>query len=113
MNDFDRGEDAKTTVTLQDADGDTLDTAQFDRIWVKVSHKRFGTLVGAYNVGAATVTKEDPTSGGQISFTVPDNVTATAATGVYEYQIKTRDNDGDPMYRKFRGDCFYLKKAKT
>ena len=113
MNDFDRGEDAKTTVTLKDSAGDALDTAQFDRIWVKVSHKHLGTLIGAYNVGAATVTKEDPTAEGQISFTVADNVTATAALGVYEYQVKTRDDDGDPMYRKFRGDCFYLKKALT
>lgn len=113
MNDFDRGEDAKSTVTLQDSDGNALDTSQFDRIWVKVSHKLHGTLVGAYNVGAGTVTKESPASGGQISFTVPDTVTADAALGVYEYQIKTRDNDGDPMYRKFRGDCFYLKRAKT
>ena len=113
MNDFDRGENAKTTATLKDDDGNALDTAQFDRRWVKVSHKLNGTLIGAYNVGAGTVTKETPTSGGQITFTVPDTVTATAATGVYEYQVKTRDNDGSPMYRKFRGDCFYLKNALT
>lgn len=113
MNDFDRGEDAKSTVTLQDSAGTALDTAQFDRIWVKVSHKHLGTLVGAYNVGASTVTKVNPTTDGQISFTVPDTVTATAALGVYEYEVKTRDNDGDPMIRKFRGDCFYLKRAKT
>ena len=106
MNDFDRGEDAKSTITLQDSDGNALDTAQFDRIWVKVFHKHLGVLIGTYNVGASTVTKESPTANGQISFTVPDTVTATAALGVYEYQIKTRDNDGDPMYGKFRGDCF-------
>ena len=113
MNDFDRGDDAKTTVTLQDADGTDLDTAQFDRIWVKVSHKHLGTLIDAYNVGAATVTKGATSTDGEITFTVPDTVTATAALGVYEYQVKTRDNDGDPMYRTFRGDCFYLKNALT
>ena len=113
MNDFDRGEDAKSTVTLQDSDGNDLDTATFDRIWVKVFHKHLGTLIGSYNVGASTVTKESPTTGGLISFTVPDTVTADAALGVYEYQVKTRDNDGDPMFRKFRGDCFYLKKSRT
>lgn len=113
MNDFDRGENAYHTVTLKDDDGNALDTSQFDRIWVKIRHKHLGTEIGAYNVGATTVTKETPTSGGQITFTVPDSVTATAALGVYEYQVKTRDNDGDPMYRKFRGDCFYLKSALT
>jgi len=113
MNDFDRGEDAPTTVTLTDDDGTALDTAQFDRIWVKVRHKHLKTEIGAYNVGAGTVTKESPTTGGQITFTVPDTVTVSAALGVYEYQVKTRDDDGDPMYRKFRGDCFYLKNALT
>ena len=113
MNDFDRGEDAKSTVTLQNSSGTALDTASFDEIVVKVFHKHLGTQLGRYSVADSTVTKETPTSDGQISFTCLGSDTADAALGVYEYQVYTRDYDGDPPKLKFRGDLLYLKKAKT
>lgn len=113
MNDFDRGESAKTTVTLQNSAGSALDTGDFDEIVVKVSHKHLGTELGRYSVEDSTVTKESPSADGQISFTVLPSVTASAALGVYEYQVKTRDKDGDPKWRVFRGNCFYLKQALT
>jgi len=113
MNDFDRGEDAYITVTLQDSDSVDLDTAQFDEIIVKVFHKHLGTALGRYSKADSTVTEADDTTDGEIYFTVLGSTTASAAIGVYEYQIKTRDVDGTPIYRKFRGDCFYLKKALT
>ena len=49
----------------------------------------------------------------RIFFTVLGSTTASAATGVYEYQVNTRDYDGEPPKQKFRGDAFYLKKART
>lgn len=113
MNDFDRGEDAQNTVTLQNSSGTALDTANFGEIVVKVSHKHLGTELGRYSVADGMVTKEDPTSDGQITFTVLGSTTANAALGVYEYQVYTRDYDGSPPKQKFKGDCFYLKSAKT
>jgi len=113
MQDFDRGESIVQTVTLNDEDGNALDTGDFDTIVVKVSHKHLGSLLGRYSVADSTVTKESPTSDGQITFTVPDNVTASGALGVYEYQVKTEDASGSPRFRTFRGDCFYLKQART
>lgn len=113
MNDFDRGEDAKNTITLQNSSGTALDTADFNEIVVKVSHKHLGTALGRYSVADSTVTKEAPTSGGQISFTVLGSTTADAALGVYEYQVFTRDYNGSPPKQKFQGNCFYLKNALT
>ena len=113
MNDFDRGEDAYIVVTLQDSDSVDLDTAQFDDIIVKVTHKHLGTELARFSLQDSTVTAGSPTTDGEIMFTVLGSVTASAALGSYEYQIKTRDVDGTPIYRKFRGDCFYLKKALT
>jgi hypothetical protein len=114
MNNFDRGESAVITVTLQDENSADLDLANFDvDIVVKVYHKHLKTELGRYSVQDATVTKSDPTTDGEITFTIPDSTTATAALGVYEYQVRTEDADGSPQFRMFRGDCFYLKKALT
>lgn len=114
MNNFDRGETIVQTITLQDEDSVDLDLANFDvDIIVKVYHKYLGTELGRYSSQDGTVTLSDPTTDGEITFTIPDNVTATAALGVYSYQVKTEDADGSPQFRTFVGDCFYLKKALT
>lgn len=113
MNDFDKGESIVQTVTLNDSAGAALNTGDFDTIVVKVSHKHLKTLLGRYSVADSTVTKESPTTDGQITFTVPDNITAGGSLGVYEYQVKTEDADGSPRFRTFRGDMFYLKQART
>ncbi len=114
MNDYDRGESIEMTITLQDENDADLDLANFDvDIIVKVSHKYLKTELGRYSVQDSTVTKSDPTTDGEITFTIPDSTTASAALGVYEYQVKTEDADGSPQFRTFRGDCFYLKKALT
>jgi len=89
MNDFDRGEDAQITVTLQASSVD-LDLAQFDEIVVKVTHKYLKTLLGRYSVADGTVSESDPTTDGEITFTVLGSVTASAALGVYEYQVHKR-----------------------
>jgi len=113
LSDFDRGESIVITVTLNDSAGDALDTDDFDTIVVKVSHKHLKSLLGRYSVADSTITKESPTTDGQITFTIPDSVTATGPLGVYEYQVKTEDADGSPRFRTFRGDAFYLKQART
>lgn len=113
MNDFDRGESIVITVTLNDSDDNALDTGDFDTIVVKVSHKHLKSLLGRYSVADSTITKESPTSGGQITFTIPDSITAAGALGVYQYQVKTEDADGSPRFRTFVGDAFYLKQART
>ena len=113
MNDYDRGEDIYQTVTLQDDDAAALDTSQFNEIVVKVWHKHLGTELGRYSDADSTVTQDGTTSTGKIYFTILGSTTADAALGVYEYQIFTRDYDGSPPKRKFKGDSFYLKKAKT
>ena len=113
MNDFDRGESIPLTITLQDEDSADLDLANFDTIVVKVYHKHLGTELGRYSLADSTVTNSDPTTDGEITFTILDSSTATAALGVYQYQVKTEDADGSPRFRTFVGDCFYLKKALT
>ena len=117
MNSYERGESIPVTATLQDDDGGTFDTANFLTIAVKVKHKRNGVSLGSYSLAEETVTKESPESGGQITFICEDSETATPPTGVYEYQITTTETDADyedsTRTRRFRGDCFYLKKALT
>jgi len=116
MNDFDRGESIKITVTLTDGTNN-LDTSNFNKIEVKVSHKHLSTELDRFSLADSEVTKETPTSDGQISFVIPQSVTATAALGVYKYQVKTEETDTDcennTRNRTFVGDCFYLKKALT
>ena len=116
MDNFDRGESIPRTVTLTDGTNN-LDTANFTDIIVKVTHKHLKTELGRYSLNDSSVTKESPTSGGQITFIVEDSTTPSAALGVYQYQVKTRETDADYessiRTRTFVGDCFYLKKAIT
>jgi len=113
MNNYDRGESCPITVTLQDENSEDLDLANFDFITVKVWHKHLGTELGRYSSQDGTITNSDPTTDGEITFTVTDTQTATAPLGVYKYQVKTEDADGSPRFRTFVGDAFYLKKALT
>jgi len=113
VQDYDRGESIPLTITLQDEDDADLDLANFDTIVVKIWHKHLRTELGRYSLADSTVTNSDPTSDGEISLTVLDSTTATAALGVYQYQVKTEDADGSPRFRTFVGDAFYLKKALT
>lgn len=113
MDSNDRGESIPITVTLQDSDSVDLDLADFDTIVVKVTHKHLKTLLGRYSVADSTISKSNPTTDGEVTFTVTDAQTSTGALGVYQYQVKTEDADGSPRFRVFRGDAFYLKQART
>ena len=117
MNSYDRRESIPVTVTLT-SDGTTaLDTSNFVTITVKVTHKHLGSSMGRYSLVDSSVTKESPTTDGQITFICEDSETANAPLGVYKYQVKTTETDADYessiRTRTFVGDCFYLKKALT
>ena len=113
MDSFDRGESIPITVTLQDSDSADLDLGDFDTIVVKVTHKHLKSELGRYSLADSTITNSNPTTDGEITFTVLDSSTATGPLGVYQYQVKTEDADGSPRFRTFVGDAFYLKKALT
>jgi len=116
MDSYERGESIPVTTTLTDGTNN-LDTADFLTIVVKVKHKKYSVLLGSYSLAAGTVTKKSPTSGGQITFICEASETATPPTKVYEYQVTTTETDAhyedNTRTRRFRGDCFYLKKALT
>ena len=116
MDSYERGESIPITATLTDGTNN-LNTANFLTIVVLVKHKYRSVSLGSYSLAAGTVTKESPTSGGQITFICEDSETTTPPTGVYEWQVTTTEtNEGyedSTRTRRFRGDCFYLKKALT
>ena len=116
-NNFDRGESIPVTVNCDDEDGANLDVGNFVTIVVKVIHKHLQTELDRFSLADSTVTLGSPTSGGNVTFIIPQSVTATAAIGMYEYQVKTTETDASyensTRNRTFRGDCFYLKKALT
>lgn len=111
---FIRGnEDITRTVTLTSDGSTALDTDDFTGINVQVRHKKFGTVVGTYTLNDSTVSKETPTSGGQITFIVSRIETASQPTGVYQFEVETEEADasydGSVRHRSFVGDCFVLK----
>lgn len=116
MNAYDRGESIPVTVTLTDGTND-IDNTTFTTIVVKVMHKYLGTLLERYSLAGSTVTRGTPSTDGEITFIVPATTTVDAALGVYEYQVKTTETDTDyesnVRTRVFRGDAFYLKRART
>ena len=112
MTEYSRGESILKTITLTDSAGTALDLDNFDLITVKIIHKYLKSELGRYSLQDETVTTGTPAAG-IITFTVKDSQTATAPLGVYEYQVKTEDTNGDPKIRVFTGDAFYITKAIT
>lgn len=117
MNDFDRGEPVTITVNCDDEDGDNLDVSGFNTIIIKVIHKHLGTLLDKLTLGDGEIVISDTPTDGNVTFIVPGSVTASAALGVYKYQIRTSETDTDyndnVRHRVFSSDAFYLKKAVT
>jgi len=114
MDAFTRGTSIPRTITLTDGT-DNLDTSDFLTIEVKVRHKKWNTLMGAYTLAASEVTKEDPTTGGQVSIYIPASYSISLPVGVYVYQVTTTETDSNyedstRTRRLVPTDCFYLKK---
>lgn len=94
-DEFIQGEDIPRTITLQDPDGNALDTADFLTIEVTVKRWSVSSALGTYTLAAGDVTKETPTSGGQITVRIPDSTTLNATTGRYDAEVKTTEVDAD------------------
>ena len=114
MDVFARNSDIPRTITLTDGTDD-LDTDGFLTIEVKVRHKKWNTLMGTYTLAGGTVTKESPTTDGQISIYIPPADNEDKPVGVYVYQVTTTETDADytgsvRTRRLVPEDCFYLKK---
>ena len=117
MDSFARGASIPRTITLTDGTN-ALDTANFLTIEVKVRHRKWDTLLGTYTLADGEVTRESPTSGGQITFIIPADTTTDLPVGVYSYQVTTTETDADyedstRTRRLVPADGFYLKKALT
>ena len=115
MDSFAQGSSIPRTVTLTDGTNN-LDTSNFLTIEVKVKHRKWRTSLGTYTLAAGEVTKESPTSGGQITFIIPAATSEDGAVGVYEYDVTTTETDADyensTRTRKLvPAECFYLKRA--
>lgn len=113
MNSNDRGDSIVMAITLTDSAAAALDTGDFDIIVVKIIHKHLNTVLGRYSLADSTVTINTPSTDGIINFTIPDNITAAGALGVYKYQVKTEDASAATRFRVWTADSFYLKQALT
>jgi len=110
---FEKGvEDIELTPTLT-VDGDAFDTDPLTEIVIKVFwHKTFEPL-WTYTLTGGDITKEAPTTDGQLRFVVSSGTTASGRTGEYFYQIHTYEPDidfpGGQRERSFTGWVFGLK----
>jgi len=113
MDTFTRGASIPRTITLTDGT-DNLDTSDFLTIEVKVKHKYYGVDLGTYTLADSEITKETPTTGGQITFIIPATSSTNKSVGVYSYQVTTTETDTDyennvRTRRLVPDDCFMLK----
>ena len=104
MTGYDRGDSIKMTITVP------TDTADYDKIIVKIIHKHLRSVLARYSLQDTTVTKATSTT---ITFTITDVQTASAPLGVYQHQVKMENADGSPRFQVLTEDSFYLKRALT
>ncbi len=111
-----RGQSAPIDLTLEDSDGNALNIATLDDIWVSIYHDASLVEMENYQDTLGTITTVDAAAG-EIRVILNDDDTEDKITGIYAADVRTSETDvayaANTRFRAASGQVFILKNLEA